>query len=283
MAKVITVMNMKGGVGKTTVAMHLGGMLGRRRFGNVRKVLIIDYDPQFNLSQAFIPPTQYFDIEEQRKTCLAILLDDESEVDPFRLQVPGNQSPPKVAELAHRIYPNLDIVPSTLDLMYVALGQSDSRLKPCEERFEKFIAECRTVYDLVIIDCHPAGSILTKTSLQNSDHVIIPVVPQSFAIRGIALMLEFIKSKKMGPTGPVPHILFNRVARTGDPHPDEVLVRENPRFARLCVTKTLKTYKIFGEPVGGVGFAWTSGKPYSTQALQNLSQVTEEIITRTGL
>jgi len=53
---VITVMNMKGGVGKTTVSMHLAGVFARYMIGNKpRKILAIDYDPQFNLSQAFLP------------------------------------------------------------------------------------------------------------------------------------------------------------------------------------------------------------------------------------
>ena len=69
-------MNMKGGVGKTTTAMHIAGMLARYRFNdapNYRRVLMIDYDPQFNLSQAFLPSKLYFQLEEQRKTTLAIL------------------------------------------------------------------------------------------------------------------------------------------------------------------------------------------------------------------
>ena len=67
MGTVVTVMNMKGGVGKTTVTMHIGGLIGRRLIEKKRrKVLLIDYDPQFNLSQAFIPPKDYFLLEKAR-------------------------------------------------------------------------------------------------------------------------------------------------------------------------------------------------------------------------
>ncbi len=59
MGTIITVMNMKGGVGKTTVTAHLGGIFARYDIlGRPRKVLLIDYDPQFNLSQVFLPSTQ---------------------------------------------------------------------------------------------------------------------------------------------------------------------------------------------------------------------------------
>jgi chromosome partitioning protein len=180
MGTVVTVMNMKGGVGKTTVSMHLGALCARFRVNGrtaASRVLLIDYDPQFNLSQALLPAATYFKQEADKKTTLSILLDDDSNLNPYQLQVPGNHNPPKVSEIAVRIHSNtsghLDFIPSTLDLMYVALGQTEVQSKPIEERFEKFIDECRGLYDIVIIDCHPAGSIFTKTSLRNSDHVII--------------------------------------------------------------------------------------------------------------
>lgn len=235
MGQVVTVMNMKGGVGKTTVAMHLGGMAVRSS-PYKRKVLLIDYDPQFNLSQAFLPSTIYFDLEKKKKTTISILLDDDSNLNPYQLQVPGNHTPPKVAEIATPIYSyksggRLDIVPSTLDLMYVALSRSGDSVKPIEERFSKFIAECSSIYDLVFIDCHPAGSLFTKTSLSNSDHVLIPVAPQRYAVRGVGLMMDFIAAKSAGAKNPVPHILFNNAPRVGISNEDtrKLMTRIQPR------------------------------------------------------
>lgn len=65
MGKVITVMNMKGGVGKTTACMHVAGIIANYTHPGhekIKKVLVIDYDPQFNLSQAFLKPAKYFDL-----------------------------------------------------------------------------------------------------------------------------------------------------------------------------------------------------------------------------
>lgn len=283
MAKVITVMNMKGGVGKSTVAMHLGGMYARYKDAHKRdrRVLLIDYDPQFNLSQAFLPAKTYFALEKARRTSLAILQDDETDLDPYVLQVPGNHAPPSVKTLAHGLSKQhtLDLVPSTLDLMYVALGHSTSSVRPIEERFNKFIAEARTLYDVVIIDCHPAGSLLTKTSLRNSDHVVIPVVPQSFAVRGIGLMLEFISAASAGGKSAAPHILFNMTHRTSMSK-EELQIRSNASFKGHCLTHTLKEYKVFAEPYEGQNFVWTSGKPWSTLAFRNLDDVITELWDR---
>jgi chromosome partitioning protein len=283
---VITVMNMKGGVGKTTVAMHLAGVCARYAINNKpRKVLAIDYDPQFNMSQAFLPPKTYFSLEKQRKTTLSILVDDDTNLDPFKLQVPGKHEPPKVTAVASRIYSyanaHLDLIPSTLDLMYVALGQATMQTKPIEERFEKFITQCRQAYDVIFIDCHPAGSLFTKTSLRNSDHVLIPVVPQRYAQRGIGLMKNFIEAKQVGHTSPRPHILFNATPRNGIAS-QETEIRANAAYAPYCMDNTLKKFKAFSEPEGGIGFVWVSGKPYSTEAFGNLLRVARELMKRTG-
>jgi chromosome partitioning protein len=281
MGLVVTVMNMKGGVGKTTVCAHLAGYLARYKAGKPAplRVLAIDYDPQFNLSQLFIPAKKYFELEQQRKSTIAILMDDDAAVNPYELQVPGNHTPPSVTELIYspwnpKMYV-LDIVPSTLDLMYVALGQANASAKPMEERFEKFIDECRKVYDLVLIDCHPAGSLFTKTSLNNSDHVLIPVAPERFAVRGIGLMMRFIEAKKKGGHPPKPHILFNRTARSSV-SAYETDIRANKDYAPYCMSNTLKKYTAFSDPEQGQGFVWVSGKPYSTEAFINLMKVGDE-------
>ena len=262
-------------------------MLARYRFNdapNYRRVLMIDYDPQFNLSQAFLPSKLYFQLEEQRKTTLAILVDDDSDINQYEIQVPGNHKPPSASNLTTELINYNDngclhIIPSTLNLMYIALGQATEQIKPIEERFTKFINECRQIYDLIIIDCHPAGSIFTRTSLTNSDAVLIPVAPEKVAARGIGLMLNFIQSKKLGPKGPTPHILFNRMPRFKTDYKSnaiETAIRTNPKYGNYCLENTLKKFTAFSDPEEGRGFVWNSTKPYSTEAHSNLMQVAKE-------
>jgi chromosome partitioning protein len=275
MAKVVTVMNMKGGVGKTTVAAHVGGALARYNFGGRRrKVLLIDYDPQFNLSQAYLPPKQYFALEAARRTTLAILLDDDTKLDPYQIQVAGNLKPPAVADLIHQLYSSgdgrLDMIASTLDLMYVALSELGPKMANVEERFYRFIDECRKLYDVVVIDCHPAGSLFTKTALRSSDHVLIPVAPGRYAVRGIGLMTKFIRVPKA-------HILFNRTSRSWMSD-EEITTRGDKNFKPLCINSTLKWYRAFWEPEGGLDFVWDSGKPWSKVALINLKSVCLDLV-----
>lgn len=290
MGTVVTIMNMKGGVGKTTVTINLSGILSQYAIGGKSplKILIIDYDPQFNLSQAYLSAANYFSIEENKKTTLSVLVDSATKLNPYTIQVPGNHVPPAVSSLVTSIYPRpkakgcLDILPSTLDLMYVALGQATTKTDPIEERFRKFIEEAKSQYDLVLIDCHPAGSLFTKTSLMNSDHVLIPVMPQKYAIRGIGLMMQFMNAKKIGSSGPKPIILFNSTSRIGVSS-EETAIRSNPRFGKYCLATTLKKYKAFSEPEEGKHFVWQSKKPYSSNAFENLMNVGRDFRERIGV
>lgn len=289
MSKVVTVMNMKGGVGKTTVAANVGGALAYYKWRDKpsRKVLLIDYDPQFNLSQAYLPPVEYFRLDAERKTILAVLQESSKDLDPYKIKIPGSSRPPEVSELSRPVYAtatgaNLSIIPSTLDLMYVALGRAESQMSVIESRFESFIDNCRNQFDLVVIDCHPAGSLMTKTALANSDHVLIPVVPERYAVRGIGLMLDFIESKKLGSHGPVPHILFNK-ASTGGSSSEELAIRAEAKYSKYCMRNTLKRYSAFSEPEGGKGFIWYNKKPHSKKARMNLQMVAHELAERIGV
>jgi chromosome partitioning protein len=285
MGKVVTVMNMKGGVGKTTVSANVGAACAYYRIGNVsRSVLLLDYDPQFNLTQAFLQPDTYFKLENQRKTVLGVLQDDESQLDPFSLQVPGNEKPPSVKEIVRGVQrfsdgKVLDLVPSTLDLLYLTLGGDATSLGPMERRFDRFVAACRDEYDLIFIDCHPAGSFLTKTALRNSDHVVIPVVDNAYAERGVGMMLRFIESKVVGRGRPTPHILFNLTPRTGLSATEE-RIRADAVLGAYCMQNRLQKFKAFSDPVGGHGFVWRSRKPWRAAALRNLLSVAKELCNR---
>jgi len=234
-----------------------------------------------------LPASLYFKLEKERKTTLSILVDDDTKLDPYKLQVPGNHNPPALSEIITHVYKTklgatLDIIPSTLDLMYLALGKSDGRIEPIEERFDKFVQQCRSEYDVTIIDCHPAGSLFTKTSLRNSDHVIIPVMPQRYAVRGIGLMMQFMDAKKAGSAAPTPYILFNHTPRIGV-SPVETSIRSDAKYAKYCLENTLKRYKAFSEPEEGKNFVWASNKPYSTEAFTNLLKVSIEFINKSGV
>jgi chromosome partitioning protein len=284
MGTVLTVMNMKGGVGKTTVACHLAGLAAREALGRPTplRVLLVDYDPQYNASQMLINHRTYFRLDDEYKTTLSILMDDSSEIDPFRIQHVGSFPPPRPAEIVHNVFGGgqgvLDIVPSTLRLMYVALGQPGRSLPLMKERFATFMAQARSSYDLIILDCHPAGSVFTQTSLGVSDHVLIPVKPESFAVRGLGLMRQFVEGR--GPAEPriKSHILFNMTGPNRST--EENTIRLDPRYGPLCMRNTLRKRSHFTKANEGRNFVWDRKVANQPAAMDNLRQVCTELIGR---
>ena len=237
------------------------------------------------MSQAFLPAKSYFALEGQKKTTLSILLDDATTLDPYKLQVPGNHTPPDVSKLATRIYTytdaHLDLIPSTLDLMYVALGQATTQTKPIEERFEKFIAQCRSQYDVVFIDCILQARCLRRHHYVTPGHVLIPVVPQRYAQRGIGLMMNFIAAKSAGESS-LKRTSYSAQLHVTGPQFKRPKFERTRSMHRIAPDNGLKKYKVFSEPEGGLGFVWVSGKPYSTGGVGKLVRVAGELFTRTG-
>src|SRR5574341_2591000 len=238
---VVTFMNMKGGVGKTTMCIHTAAVFA----ASPHRVLIIDYDPQFNASQHLLKPKRYFELESQNKTILSVLSPPKPMITPFVLTVPSPDEPlPSLQDLSTSLVTfrdggQLDLVPGTLNLMYLALGQSRESLDPMEARFAQFVAQTTNAYDYVFIDCHPAGSFLTKTALLASDHVVIPVAPDAFSRRGSLLMREFLNYLSTFGKNPNIHIAFNRIPRVKYNRRFEDEIRADADFQDKCLSTVI--------------------------------------------
>ncbi|MDY0966129.1 MULTISPECIES: ParA family protein [Sphingomonas] len=283
MGTILTIMNMKGGVGKTTIACHLAGLAAREKLGrpNPSKVLLIDYDPQFNASQAWIPIGTHLKQEREGKTTLSILMDDSKAVDPFSLHPINHFPAPDVRDLALRVMTGptgfVDMIPSTLDLMYVALGQPNKNNDVIKERFSDFMRVAKRQYDLIIIDCHPAASIFTQTSLSTCDHVLIPCRPDRFAVRGLAMMNRFIEGRGPQRSPITGHILFNDVL-PGAASDEEIAIRADKLLGPLCLRERVKHWSHLSRPSEGQNFVWDQKVAYHKAALTNIRLVFTEIM-----
>lgn len=283
--QVLTVMNMKGGVGKTTVSMHLSSIVAHHAINdNVKRVLVIDYDPQFNLSQAFLSVEDFNSSESQRKNVLSVLVDNQKIVDPYTIQKPDSLSPPRLEDVIVRLYEDnvegrkFDLLPSTLELMYIALGRSGQALSAMEKRFATFMKQARQEYDLIVIDCHPAGSLFTKTALVSSDHVLVPITPHNYASRGVGLMVNFVNSPTFKKNKPNLHILFNHMPNNDQLVEDEI--RNHERFGSKCLDATMKKYSAYNDLVNGSGYVWQLNKAYSRKAYFNMRNIAIELLDK---
>ncbi|MEQ6902144.1 ParA family protein [Nocardioides sp. YIM 152588] len=169
-ARVISMCNQKGGVGKTTTTINLGASLAE--YG--RKVLLVDFDPQGSLSVGLGLNPHEMDL-----TVYNLLMDPETDF--HDVVVPSG-------------VPGVDLLPSNIDLSAaeVQLVHEVAR----EQTLQRVLAPAVAEYDVILIDCQPSLGLLTVNALTASDGVIVPLECEYFALRGVALLKTTIDKVK---------------------------------------------------------------------------------------
>ena len=174
MAYVISIVNQKGGVGKTTTAVNLSAFLAKKR----KKVLIIDLDPQGNATSGY-----GFDKGQLENTVYDLLVNEE-EIDNV---------------IASTSVKNVDMCPTNINLAgaEVELVSAISR----ETILKRAIEPVLDKYDYIIIDCPPALGLLTINALAACEGVIVPIQGEYYALEGLTQLMDTINmiKKKLNP------------------------------------------------------------------------------------
>lgn len=221
MSLVIAITNQKGGVGKTTTTINLGAALAELG----RRTLLVDMDPQSALSGGL-----GLDSHDLRQTIYNVLLDS---------KVP-------IQEAVRSVRPNLDVVPSSIDLAAaeVELMSAIGR----EHVLKEALAPIRDQYDYVLIDAPPSLGLLTINTLTAADQVIIPLQCEYLALRGMRFLLDTI-SKIQGKVNPNLEIrgILGTLYNTRTIHAQEVMDEIRSLFGDKVFDVVIKSSIRFAE------------------------------------
>lgn len=188
MAKVISLINMKGGVGKSTLAVNLAWHLAGYTTWS-KNVLLVDLDPQFNASQYVLGVNRY------SKQVMAVNRPTVWDIFEQVTHTPTGGTPKMVKpdqaimNLATYTTGNrLDLLPSRLELAWSLKNPAGK-----ERMLEKFLAKVQDKYDVIIVDCAPTESVLTTASYMASDYVLVPVKPEYLSTIGLPLLARSLQ------------------------------------------------------------------------------------------
>lgn len=195
-AKRVALINMKGGVGKSTLtvnlAWHLSGVTGQKN-----NVLVVDLDPQFNASQYMLGTMRYKReiVDKERPTVWDVFEE--------RSRTPGHDQPATltpsdaIVNIMTWRPPDrnrLDLLPSRLELAW-SLRQPGGK----EKLLSRFLDRVDNEYDLILIDCAPTESMLTSAAYNAARHVVVPVKPEFLSTIGLPLLAKSISNHNEDP------------------------------------------------------------------------------------
>jgi len=174
--QIISVINQKGGVGKTTTAINLAAGLSQLE----KKILIIDLDPQGNATTGL----GLSNTEDSSDTIYGVLNNTNA-----------------ISDIIKKTkFKNLDIITSNVDLSGIEVETADDSKRAfiLKEKLSLFLRDFSKNYDYILIDCPPSLSLLTVMALVASNSLLVPLQTEFFALEGITQLIKTIDRIKVG-------------------------------------------------------------------------------------
>lgn len=220
---IVAILNMKGGVGKTTLSYHLFGCLHDRRHVST---LLIDLDPQHNLSQLMVPLPQLERAWAGGQSVMSMF--EPSQVnghsapsdDMLGFNFDGVLASPDQITLPikprHPRKARLDLLLGHFEILKYCQGAAVQHREQLVTNFRKFVDASKAHYGLVVIDLNPGASFLTEIALNVATHILAPVRPDRYSKRGLILLDRLLERTFRLPAAPQRLAVVNGYRRSGN-------------------------------------------------------------------
>ena len=179
--KTISFVNMKGGVGKTTLAVNVVDVLSRRLD---KRVLLVDLDPQFNATQSLYGGDEYLELRRKGTDTIYDVFANPAPII-SAVNGPSVSEPKKLSEITPtKFSENLHVLLGNLEIYRIEMGGGQGT----EMRLGGFLKHKANDYDFVIVDTPPTPSVFMSSALLASDYYVVPVKPEPMSRVGIDLL-----------------------------------------------------------------------------------------------
>lgn len=268
MATVVSCVNLKGGVGKTTLAVNMAAFFGRKG----KKVLLVDLDPQTNATFSCIDIPTWEEHAKKKGTVADVL--------GARQHASGHGKTKKITSVVRqKVFQNVDLVPSHLDLFTVDLDMAGATAR--ETRLRKAIADVDSKYDLIVCDCPPNLTIPTQNALAASEFFVVPISADFLSALGVGILLKRIKQlgDDLDQQLKLGGIVISRVGRPAY-HRDEIVAALRKEFPNDVLTHQLKERSKVAEGAAKHRSVFEMG---DNDAIVEFTAVYKDIANRIGI
>ena len=243
MSKVISFINLKGGVGKTTLLVATAEILAKEYN---KKVLVIDLDPQTNATVMLVSQESWKEANRNNRTLHQLFLDEVEGTEAFNIE----KSIMKNVSNINNGIENLDLLPSSIDLIDIHDEVSGLNVKNRVVKIlKKQIASLENRYDYILVDCPPNLGAVTMSGIYLSNYYIVPVIPDTLSTYGLTQVIKKIDIKARE---------IKRFDEKYDIKPLGIIVnryRDNKPYNTIASTLEVKSYngeipKLFQTRIG---------------------------------